>query len=136
MTMIIYELLHRHDGGNLKSIGHFSTPEKARAAIAESSVLPGFRDHTEGYYIVPRAVSGSAPENGAVFRAWVWIHDDTFEEEDWHILGFFSRETEAENAVNIWRQANDQGLPPRLSFEADYGSVFLERLQWPEGFTE
>ena len=49
MTMFIYELLHSHDGGKLKSLGHFSTPEKARAAIAESSVLPGFRDHPEGY---------------------------------------------------------------------------------------
>ena len=136
MTMFIYELLHRHDGGNLKSLGHFSTPEKARAAIAESSVLPGFRDHPEGYYIVPRAVADSEPENTAVYQAWVWIHDDTFEEEDWHILGFFGDKEGAEGAVNAWKTRKPQESLQGLCFEAACESVFLDRLQWAEGFSE
>ena len=136
MTMFIYELLHRHDGGNLKSLGHFSTPEKARAAIAESCVLPGFRDHPEGYYIVPRAVSGSEPENGTVYQAWVWIHDDAFEEEDWHILGFFGGKEAAERAVNAWKMRKPQESLQGLCFEAACESVLLDRLQWPEGYTE
>ena len=136
MTMFIYELLHRHDGGNLKSVGHFSTPEKARAAIVESSVLPGFRDHPEGYYIIPRAVSGPEAENAAVYQAWVWIHDDLFEEDDWHILGFFGDKEAAERAVYAWKMLNPRESAQGLRFEAAYESVFLDRLQWPEGFSE
>ena len=97
---------------------------------------PCFRDHPEGYYIVPRAVADSEPENAAVYQAWVWIHDDLFEEEDWHILGFFGDKEAAERAVNAWKSFNPQESLQGLCFEAACESVFLDRLQWPEGFSE
>lgn len=53
--LVVYMLEHTHefDDGHedLKLIGHYSTREKAEAALAKVRDQPGFRDHPEGFEI-------------------------------------------------------------------------------------
>ena len=50
---VIFWAYHWYDDDErtLKSIGHFSDEEKARAAIDAVKAQPGFRDHPEGFGI-------------------------------------------------------------------------------------
>jgi homoserine kinase type II len=52
-SRVIYWAYHWYDEDErtLKTIGHFSSEEKARAAIDAVRTQPGFRDHPEGFGI-------------------------------------------------------------------------------------
>ena len=49
----VYWAFHWYDEDErtLKTIGHFSTEAKAKAAVESVSSQPGFRDHPEGFEI-------------------------------------------------------------------------------------
>ena len=63
--LIVYMLEHLHeleDGHeDLKLIGHYSTREKAEAALALVRGKPGFRDHVEGFTIWEVEVDKEGP---------------------------------------------------------------------------
>jgi hypothetical protein len=52
---VVYELQHEYETSNgedeVKDLGLYSTRENATAAIDRYKVLPGFRDHPEGFRI-------------------------------------------------------------------------------------
>ena len=53
---IVYVVQHVHESQDgededVKLIGVYGTPSEADAAIARSRLLPGFREHPEGFHV-------------------------------------------------------------------------------------
>lgn len=129
---MIYEVVHLFDGHDPKDIGFFSSKDSADAAIRMLRDKPGFCEAVDGFIIIPHFVS--AQENDEIYDAWVYYHTKYYSYEYIKRIGFFTNESEANEAVALFEEMNS-GTPKNLEKECEAAPCGIDRVGWAEGFT-
>lgn len=138
--MEIYELRHTYEGAdNWFEIGFFTSPEAAHAAADMLMQAPGFRDHPEGFLLVPRNVQTERESLDRIYVASVYDCPRKYAGGNYteHIayLGFFETEEEAARAAARFLALNPKEIPG-LERYCDAAEYRLNEISaWKEGFT-
>lgn len=138
--MEILELNFLYEGADSNMfIGFFRSMETAQQAVQKLLREPGFCEHPNGFYVVPRFVQTQRNDLTKIYAASVHFlpieyHGGNYTESDsW--LGFFAEKETADRAVRRFLDLNPEEIPglERNCIACEYQ---LDKISaWEEGFT-
>ena len=130
--MVFFQLLHLYDGHSPQDLGYYSSILNIQEAQNVLNKKQGFSDSKDGYVIIQRSshhVSADEP----FYEAIIYYHSIDYSVEYSSTLGYFSKETLAQQAIEEFKTVNPSEIP-KMVCELVINKCILNKILWSDGF--